>query len=115
MIEPKGREAARWRQRRFDLLEQVGTIPREALPGTLTEGRTRCGKESCHCARGEGHRAWSLTFMMKGQRRVERIPQEWVEEVRRRVEEGRGFKEAVSEIFAANAELLVLSRRQRRR
>jgi hypothetical protein len=115
VIEPKGREATRWRKQRFDLLERLRTIPREALPGTLTESRTRCGKESCHCAGDEGHRAWSLTFMVKGRRRVERIPQEWAEEVRRRVEEGRGFKEAVSELLAANAELLILSRRQRRR
>ncbi len=37
---------------------------------------------------------------------------EWVEEVRRRVAAGRAYKDAVAEVFAANAELLVLWRRQ---
>jgi hypothetical protein len=46
--------------------------------------------------------------------RVERIPREWAEEVRRRMDEGREFKQAVQEVFAANAQLLVLARKQRR-
>jgi hypothetical protein len=44
---------------------------------------------------------------------VERVPDEWVETVRQRVEAGRQFKEAVSEVLVANAELLVLWRKQR--
>ena len=52
---------------------------------------------------------------MEGKKRVERIPEEWVDEVRRRVEEGREFKRAMVEVFAANAQLLVLQRRQRQR
>jgi hypothetical protein len=50
--------------------------------------------------------------MVKGKRRVEWIPAEWVAEVQRRVAAGRAFKEAVAEVLAANAELLVLWRRQ---
>jgi hypothetical protein len=53
--------------------------------------------------------------MVDGKKRVERIPNEWVDEVRRQVEAGRAFKEAWSEILVANAELLVLRRRQRAR
>jgi hypothetical protein len=53
--------------------------------------------------------------MVNGKKRVERIPAEWAEEVRRRVEAGRAFKEAWTEILVANAELLVLERRQRGR
>jgi len=55
---------------------------------------------------------WSLTFMVNAEKRVERIPAAWVAEVRRQVEAGRAFKEAVTEVFTANAELLVLWRRQ---
>jgi hypothetical protein len=44
---------------------------------------------------------------------VERIPNDWVEEVQLRVEAGREFKEAVAEVFAANAQLLALWRKQR--
>ena len=52
--------------------------------------------------------------MMGGKKRVERIPDEWVDYVRRRIEEGREFKEVIIEIFNANAELLVLSRKEKK-
>jgi hypothetical protein len=53
--------------------------------------------------------------MAGGKKRVEHIPNEWVEEVRRLVEAGREFKEAVVEVFTANAQLLALWRKQRGR
>jgi len=53
--------------------------------------------------------------MTQGRRRVERIPRDWVEEVERRVSAGRDFQDAVREVLAANAELLVLARRQRKK
>ncbi len=46
------------------------------------------------------------------ERRVERIPDEWVEQIRPLVEQGREFKDAMAEVFAANAELLALWRQQ---
>jgi hypothetical protein len=109
--EPKGPVAARWRQRKFQLLAQF-PIPPDLLPGSLTLSPTRCGKPTCHCAQGEGHEAWTLTFMSRGKRRVERIPKAWVDEVRQRVEAGREFQEAVREVLTANAELLILARKQ---
>jgi hypothetical protein len=86
--QPKGPEAARLRQRKFELVRRFH-LPEDLLPGSLSVSHTRCGKPTCHCASGEGHPAWSLTFMANGKKRVERIPKEWVEEVRRRVEAGR--------------------------
>lgn len=114
--EPKGPEAARWRKRKFDLLRRF-EVPRDLLPGTLTETATRCGKASCHCADPDdaGHPAWTLTFMSDGKRRVERIPREWAEAVAARVKAGREFQDAVREILTANAELLVLTRKQTRK
>jgi hypothetical protein len=50
--------------------------------------------------------------MVDGKKRVERIPPEWVEQVRPLVEQGRQFKDAVAEVFAANAQLLALWRQQ---
>jgi len=50
----------------------------------------------------------------KGQPQVERIPRDWVEEVERRVAAGREFQDAVREVLAANAQLLVLARQQRK-
>jgi len=112
--EPKGPGAARLRQRKFDLLRRF-KIPPDPLPGSLSLTHRRCGKPTCHCASGEGHPIWFLTLMVKGKKKVEAVPPDWVEEVRRRVAAGREFKQAVAEVFAANAQLLALARRQRRR
>lgn len=113
-IEPRGPQAAKLRQRKFQLLRTL-QLPQEALPGSLALTHRRCGKPTCHCATGKGHPLWSLTFMVNGKKQVERVPTEWVEEVRRRVEAGRAFKQGVAEIFTANAQLLTLWRRQRGR
>ena len=110
-VEPKGPEAARFRQRKFALVRQF-QLPPDLLPGSLSLSHTRCGKPTCHCAEGEGHPAWSLTFMAAGKQRVERIPEAWVDDVRRRVEAGRAFQDALREVLTANAELLVLRRKQ---
>jgi hypothetical protein len=109
----KGESAARLRQRKHALLRRFrDQIPSDALPGSLSLTHRRCGKPSCHCANGEGHPIWSLTFMVEGKKQVEPIPDEWVEQIRPLVEQGREFKEAVAEVFAANAQLLALGRRQ---
>src|SRR2546422_5955097 len=104
----------RLRQRKFQIPHRF-PIPPDVLPGTLTRSFTRCGNPRCHCARDKGHEAWTLTFMVQGQRRTERIPRDWVEEVERRVAAGREFQDAVREVLAANAQLLVLARRQRKK
>jgi hypothetical protein len=96
--------------RRFELPANAA----EMLPGSLTRSETRCGKPGCHCATGPGHPAWTLTFMVKGRRRTERVPQEWAEEVAQRVAAGRALQEAVRDVLAANAERFVLARKQRR-
>ena len=114
-IAPKGSQAARLRQRKFELLGRF-TIPPDLLPGSLSLTHRRCGQPTCHCAKDKkGHPVWSLTFMAGGKKRVEHIPTEWVEEVQRLLEAGREFKEAVAEVFAANAQLLALWRKQRGR
>ncbi len=87
----------------------------DALPGSLSLSRRRCGKPSCHCANGDGHPLWTLTFMAGGKKRVETIPADWLDVVRPRVEAGRRFKEAAAELLLINAELLVLARKQRPR
>ena len=53
--------------------------------------------------------------MVEGNKRVEHIPADWVEAVRRRVTAGRRFKQAAGKLLTINAELLVLARKQRRR
>jgi hypothetical protein len=112
--EPRGPQAARLRQHKFELLRHF-PIPPDLLPGNLTRSFTRCGNPRCHCARDKGHEAWTLTFMSKGQRHAERIPKDWVVEVQQRVAAGREFQDAVREVLASNAQLLVLARQQRKK
>jgi hypothetical protein len=111
--EPRGPLASRLRQRKFELVHRF-QLPDDLLRGSLSLSHLRCGKPTCHCARGHGHPVWSLTFMVRGKKHVQHIPKDWVEEVRRRVQAGREFQDAVREVLAANAQLLVLARQQRR-
>ena len=53
--------------------------------------------------------------MAGGKKRVETIPADWVDTIRRRVQAGRHFKQAAAELLLINAELLVLARQQRPR
>ncbi len=111
---PRGAEASRLRRRARLLLARF-QVPEDALPGALALSHRRCGKPSCHCADGDGHPLWTLTFMGEGKKRVETIPAEWLVAVRPRVKAGRRFKQAAAELLRINAELLVLARNQRPR
>jgi hypothetical protein len=114
MRPPQGVLASRLRQRKFELVRRFH-IPADDLPGSLSLTHLRCGKPTCHCAQDHGHPVWSLTFMVKGKKHVQHIPKQWVEEVRRRVKSGREFQDAVREVLAANAQLLVLARQQEKK
>jgi len=109
---PRGPEASRLRRRARRLLARL-QIPRDALPGSLALSHRRCGKPSCHCAKGDGHPLWTLTFMAAGKKRVEAIPADWSDLIRPRVEAGRRLKQIAAEVLAIHAELLVLARNQR--
>ena len=113
--EPRGPQAARLRQRKFQLLRRF-SIPADLLPGSLSLHHLRCGKPSCHCAKPQdpGHPVWSLTFMVEGKKHVQHIPKDWVEDVQQRVKAGREFQDAVREVLAANAQLLALAKKQKR-
>ena len=110
----RGPEASRLRRRARLLLARF-SVPENALPGSLALSYRRCGKPSCHCAEGERHPFWTLTFMAGGKKRVEAIPAGWVELIRPRVAAGRRLKQLAAEVLAINAQLLVLARNQRSR
>jgi hypothetical protein len=114
--QPRGPQAARLRQRKAESLRRC-PIPENLLPGSLSLSHLRCGKPTCHCARPKdpGHPIWTLTFMADGKKRTLHVPKDMVEEVQRRVAAGREFQDAVREVLTANAQLLVLARKQRRR
>lgn len=116
-LAPRGPEAARLRQRRAVLRRRhaLSDALEQMLPGSLSLSHVRCGKPTCHCAHGDGHPAWSLTYMVEGRKQVLHIPKAWVADIQARVEAGRAFQDAVRDVLAANAQLLVLARKQRRR
>ena len=111
---PSGPDAVELRRRARRLLARF-RLPDDALPGSLALSRRRCGKPSCHCADGEGHPLWTLTFMAGGKKRVETVPAGWIDAIRPRVGARRHFKQAAAELLLINAELLVLARNQRTR
>jgi hypothetical protein len=99
--------------RRRELLSHL-RLPVQGLPGSLAQSRRRCGSTGCHCHEGEGHLSWALTFMVDRKKRVEHIPEELLEAVRSRLEEGNAYKSAVAELMAINAQLLIYRRRARK-
>jgi hypothetical protein len=113
-IKPTGLEASAIAKTKERLLKNL-RLPPSALPGSVSQTFTKCGKEGCHCNKGEKHPIWFLTYMHKGKKRVERVPEEWVEYAQQKVTEGKEFKENINQVFVANAELLVLLRKQKRR
>lgn len=52
--------------------------------------------------------------MVDGRKRVEHVPNELLDTVRARVEEGNAYKREVAELMATNAQLLLLGRRARK-
>ena len=53
--------------------------------------------------------------MVNGKKRVQHIPKELVAEIQQRVAAGREYQDAVREVLAANAQLWVLTQKQKRR
>jgi hypothetical protein len=97
-------------RRRAQLLARLA-LPPDGLPGSLALSHRRCGSPTCHCHTDpQGHPSWTLTFMANGRKRVVHVPTETVETVRARVATGNAFKQAVAEVLAINAQLMVLDR-----
>ena len=73
LTRPKGDRTAKARQRKFALLRRI-EVPEDGLPDSLSLSYRRCGKPTCHCAEGQGHPQWQLTYMERGKKRVQTIP-----------------------------------------
>ena len=106
-------EASQLRRRKYELIRRF-TLPENLVGGCLSQTHRRCGRSNCHCARGNGHPLWSITFSRNGKRRVERVPSEWVEGLQVAVLQAQAYLDAVREVMAINLELLAQRRRQDR-
>lgn len=110
----KSVKASHLRRRKYELVRKF-RLPENILGGCLSKTHRRCGRANCHCADGEGHPMWSITMSHNSQRLIERIPNEWVEEVKRSVLSTKAYMAAVREVMAINLELLAQTRQQQMR
>ena len=110
----KSRGASLLRQRKHKLIRRFA-LPEDMLGGCLALTHRRCGKPTCHCADGQGHPMWTLTYSAGGKKRVEVLPESLASELAPLVERGRVFREAVMEVLAINLQLVRLWRMEQRR
>ena len=92
----------RMRQSRLGKLSDVGPL----VGASLVQVNVRCGKPGCHCAEGEGHPSWYLSFSRKGKTVIVYVPKDDLEEVRQWVREHRRVKRLVREISELSVALL---------
>jgi len=68
---PAGTDAAALQRRKRRLVARL-RIPAGALPGSLVLFHRPCGKPGCHCASGDSHPFYTLTFI-DGNKHVRRL------------------------------------------
>jgi hypothetical protein len=68
------------------------------MRGSLLVRRRKCGKPSCHCARGEGHESLYVVITEKGRTRQLFVPKDWEPLVRQWVEDHRQARRLMEEV-----------------
>ena len=78
------------------------------LPGSMYTLRRRCGKPTCHCARGELHASTVLSY--RGQGRPQNItpPPEQVSAVQRLTDDYRQFRQARTQLLRLQRQVVEL-------
>ncbi len=102
----KLRVLERRRARRLEAL--CGDEP--FLVGSLSLVQRTCGKPTCHCATTPAHPAWVLATTRDARRRCQVVRWADVEDVRRRVELYKSFKQALRDLDAIDREQRALLR-----
>ena len=91
---------------------------RTFLRGSVYELKTRCGKPSCVCLRGEPHRRWVLSQSVEGRKRLRVLPQSGMELWRRRADDYREFRRRRAQFVKTTRRILehldAIERAQRR-
>ena len=109
----KGKTVSEVSQFRATLLRKL-SLPKDALPGSVSMTRLKCGKQRCQCMseQGEKHTAWALTYMSAGKKVVRHIPADLVDLVQEKVAKGKKFRVTLNQVLVANADLLLLRRKK---
>ena len=91
---------------------------RTFLRGSVYELKTRCGKDSCVCQRGQPHRRWVLSESVQGRKRLRVLPQARMELWRRRADDYCEFRRRRAQLVKATRRILenldAIERAQRR-
>jgi hypothetical protein len=67
------------------------------LRGTLSERSGKCGKPTCHCAKGEPHQSLYLVQSHDGKPRQICVPQAWQPRIRQAVEDYQQMQRLLEE------------------
>lgn len=70
------------------------------LHGSLSERLAKCGKPTCHCADGEGHRSLYLVQSQAGKVRQICVPKAWQDPVRQAVGVYQEIRRLLDEVSA---------------
>ena len=111
-MSPKLENASRARKRILDLhdreLELLKALVdcRSLLKGSVYELRTRCGKPSCACARGERHRAMVLSWSQGGKTKLMTVQAGDLQRLIRLTGEYRSFRQVRAQLVKLQRELL---------
>src|SRR5882672_8318427 len=68
------------------------------LRGTLSERSGKCGKPTCHCAKGELHRSLYLVQSHGGKPRQICVPQDWQPRIRQAVNDYQQLQQLLDEV-----------------
>jgi hypothetical protein len=90
------------RQQLIDSLPKFDSL----LRGSLITRDVKCGKENCHCAKGQGHPSLYLSSLHEGKTRLDYVPASWEDSVRERLANHHLVQEIVAELAEINLELL---------
>lgn len=101
------RELRKLLQELDDCLETVfGRTP--LVKGTIYEISRKCGKASCTCTRGQLHKSTVLSWSDQGRTRLKSVPPKRLEELRRKTDDYRRFRQARSRVPNTSQEILAV-------
>ena len=104
-----------FQRRTAALLKRLGQVG-PFVAASLVYMPHRCGNPRCHCAKGEKHPSWRLTYKDKNQKTVTvYVPVDMVEEVDQWVKNYRAFKQLAGKISDAQLARVRLHVREKRR
>jgi hypothetical protein len=99
-------------ERRRRILEKLPPLE-GIVRGSVVVRSLRCGKPSCHCAQGEGHRATYLSVTLAGGRTEQiSLPAELVPIAKRGVALYHTWWTAIEKLSAINRDLIRKQREQ---